>query len=79
MISSQHRPRLVAVVSVLSTAVLAFGQSLLSSSASPWAANIVVPQSRVLGSHPSGAVQVTEVTAGVVILEQVATTTMDIQ
>lgn len=79
MIARPHRPRLVAALSVLSTTVLVYGQSNLSSSISPWAANIVVPQSRVLASHPSSAVQVTEVTAGVVILEQVATTTMDIQ
>lgn len=43
-----------------------------------WAANVIVPQSRVMSSLAS-PVKVTEVTAGVVILEQVATTTMDIQ
>jgi len=73
MIQTHRLSRIVVMISVLSAAVPALGQSLLSSSASPWAANIVVPQSRVLSSHHSAAVQVSEVTAGVVILEQVAT------
>jgi len=40
--------------------------------------NIVMPQSRVAAVRPGQRVQVTAVTVGVVILEQAATTTMDI-
>ena len=43
-----------------------------------WASNIVVPQSRTLSVDASRRVTVTGVKVGVVILEQAATTTMDI-
>jgi len=43
-----------------------------------WSANVVVPQSRPLAARAKGAVQTTAVDVGVVILQQVATTTMDI-
>ena len=44
----------------------------------PLAAHIVVPQARSFGAAATQSVQVTEVNVGVVIVEQVATTTMDI-
>ena len=45
----------------------------------PWASYVVVPQRRVIAVDRVGqAVRITGVTAGVVIVEQVATTTMDI-
>ena len=47
----------------------------------PWASHVVIPQSRVYSSvaRQPAKVQITGVDAGVVILEQVATTTMDIR
>lgn len=42
------------------------------------AANVVVPQRRVFNHSAASPVQITGVEVGVVILEQVATTTMDI-
>ncbi|MCK4340181.1 MAG: VWA domain-containing protein [Phycisphaerae bacterium] len=44
----------------------------------PLAANVIVPQSRAFAVDSSGSVQITGVNVGVVIVEQVATTTMDI-
>lgn len=44
----------------------------------PFAAHIIVPQARSFAAHPAATVQITEVVVGVEILEQVATTTMDI-
>jgi Ca-activated chloride channel homolog len=44
----------------------------------PLAANVIVPQSRAFAWDRHAPVQITEVAVGVVILEQVATTTMDI-
>lgn len=76
--TSRHHPRLIVAI-VLCAAGFAFGQAYLSSSIRPLAGNVIIPQSRVMTSHASPAVKITEVTAGVVILEQVATTTMDIQ
>ncbi|MBN1918054.1 MAG: VWA domain-containing protein [Verrucomicrobia bacterium] len=46
--------------------------------ARPFASNVVVPQSRAFASGATGAVEITAVDVGVVIVEQVATTTMDI-
>ncbi|MCR4315587.1 MAG: VIT domain-containing protein [Planctomycetes bacterium] len=43
-----------------------------------WAANVVVPQSRAFRFDSRAGVEITKVQAGVVIVEQVATTTMDI-
>src|SRR5512142_747058 len=51
--------------------------SVLSSS-SPWAGQVVVPQARTFRMAAADAVEVTCVEAGAVILEQVATTTLDI-
>jgi len=45
----------------------------------PRAANVIVPQSRAFSVHQAGGIEITGVEAGVVILEQVATTTMDIE
>ena len=42
------------------------------------AANVIVPQSRTFGAHGSAMVRVTAVAVGVVVVEQVATTTIDI-
>ncbi len=46
-----------------------------------WSANVVLPQSRAFNPHLAApaAVQIVEVRVGVVVLEQVATTTMDIR
>ncbi|MBI4027096.1 MAG: VWA domain-containing protein [Verrucomicrobia bacterium] len=49
-----------------------------ATSARPPAMNVVVPQARFMAAHPSALVQVTDVEAGVEIVEQVATTTMQI-
>ena len=43
-----------------------------------FAANVIVPQSRILAVDRSQKVEVTDVQVGVVIVEQVATTSMDI-
>ncbi|MDP2897433.1 MAG: VWA domain-containing protein [bacterium] len=48
------------------------------SSLRPFAANIVVPQARSFAADRQSAVEVTVVTVGAVIMEQAATTTMDI-
>jgi Ca-activated chloride channel family protein len=42
------------------------------------ASNVVIPQTRAFSTERRQAVEITEVSVGVVILEQVATTTMDI-
>ena len=42
------------------------------------ASHIIVPQARAFTTHPSGALTITEVNVAVDIIEQVATTTMDI-
>ncbi len=47
--------------------------------AHPLASHIIVPQARSFAPNPAGTVQITEVNVGVEVLEQVATTTMDIQ
>jgi len=44
----------------------------------PLASNVIVPQSRSFSMDRRGAVRITEVTVGVVVLEQMATTTMDV-
>lgn len=46
--------------------------------ARPISANIIVPQSRSFSADSGQQVEITEVKAGVVILEQAATTTMDV-
>ena len=58
----------------------AFGLStrMRHTSIRPLAANIIVPQSRAFHVAAQPQVRVTEVKVGVVILEQVATTTMDV-
>ena len=50
----------------------------LYASARPFASNIIMPQSRVPSRPDAGAVCVTDVTADIVILEQAATTTLEI-
>ena len=47
--------------------------------AHPLASHIIVPQARSFAPNPAGTVQITEVNVGVEVLEQVATTTMDIK
>jgi Ca-activated chloride channel family protein len=44
----------------------------------PLAANVIVPQARAFAAGPATAVEITGVQAGVVIIEQVGTTTLDI-
>jgi Ca-activated chloride channel family protein len=44
----------------------------------PIAPNVIVPQSRAFAAHHRGPVEITDVRVGVVILDQVATTTMEI-
>ena len=44
----------------------------------PLASHIIVPQARAFATHSAGTVTITEVTVAVEILEQVATTTLDI-
>jgi Ca-activated chloride channel family protein len=44
----------------------------------PLAANIIVPQARQASARPARGVEITQVAVGVVVVEQVATTTMDI-
>ena len=46
--------------------------------AHPLAANVIVPQARAFNTNSDQAVEITEINVGVVIVEQVATTTMDI-
>jgi len=54
------------------------GSQSIYSSSRPLAANVIVPQARSFAGGRRAAVEVTEVKVGVVILEQAATTTMDI-
>ena len=66
---------------IVSVAILVAGQSAAQSpylSRRPLPANIIVPQARFFAADRQSAVEVTEVTVGVVIMEQAATTTMDI-
>jgi len=65
---------LVAVFGLVGEAARA--QSVVSDR--PLASNVVVPQTRAFSVDSRGRVEITEVTVGVVILEQTATTTMDI-
>ena len=44
----------------------------------PWASNVILPQSRSFSAGRPSTVRIAGVTVGVVILEQMATTTMDI-
>jgi len=53
------------------------GQALFSSRR-PLASNVIVPQTRAFGVGRRASVEITEVKVGVVILEQAATTTMDV-
>lgn len=45
----------------------------------PLAAHIIVPQSRVISARPQHTIQITEINVGIHILQQVATTTMEIR
>ncbi|MEK7483915.1 MAG: VIT domain-containing protein [Planctomycetota bacterium] len=45
----------------------------------PMASHIIVPQSRVISARPHQTIQITEINIGVNILQQVATTTMEIR
>ncbi|MBI4567204.1 MAG: VWA domain-containing protein [Planctomycetes bacterium] len=47
--------------------------------ARPWASNVILPQARAFDVAARGAVSIQRVTAGVVIIEQAATTTMEIE
>jgi len=62
---------------VVSLAVVVVAQDVRSSLPPP-AANVVVPQRRVFSSVAGGPIRITGVTVGAVIVEQVATTTLDI-
>lgn len=66
---------------IMSLAVILAGQSAAQaphSSVRGFPSHIVVPQARSFAVDRQSAVEVTEVTVGVVIMEQAATTTMDI-
>ena len=70
----------VAILLVLAALVWAAEAAAPSAAVSsrPWASNVIVPQSRAFSTDRQPAVQITGVEVGVVILEQAATTTMDI-
>jgi len=66
---------------LLAALALSWGQAAargVRASARPLASNLIVPQRRVFAVNRRRAVQITEVNVGVAILEQAATTTMDI-
>ena len=73
---------LCAMASLLMIGGFALGQDAASiphhASARPFASNLVVPQSRVIVVARQASVQITGVNATVSILEQVATTTLEI-
>ncbi|MHC4672884.1 MAG: VIT domain-containing protein [Planctomycetota bacterium] len=52
--------------------------ALTSPARAQMAANIIIPQSRAFAVHRQPVVKINQITVGVVILEQVATTTMNI-
>jgi hypothetical protein len=67
---------LFAVAAVL---VAQVGAQVRHASSRPFAANVVVPQARAFApAGRPGRIEITGVSVGVVILEQAATTTMDI-
>ena len=57
---------------------LVVGPAIAQNDMPMWASNLIVPQRRVFDLDCRGQVQITAVTAQVRILEQVATTTMEI-
>ena len=71
------RNQLAAAVAwvLCASATVAWGQV---HHARPWAANVVVPQALSATASRGAAIRVSEVNVGVVVVEQVATTTMDI-
>lgn len=79
MKNSSHPVRLLIIALVLGLAAARAQVSLPPHGhAHPFASHIIVPQSRSFAPNPAATVQITEVVVGVEILEQVATTTMDI-
>ncbi len=68
--------RLAAGLVGLAVAPVAWGQTAVHST--PFAANVIVPQARSFGLQPSSSIDITGVSAKVVILEQVATTTLEV-
>jgi len=90
MRSTRIAVRVLAALAAMLAAGAAQGQVIEHHyyfSGRPWAANIIVPQARAFAVHAASAapqpatrpnIEITAVTVGVVILEQAATTTMDI-
>lgn len=70
--------RLLSTLSLLLSAVPAVSQSVATSQGA-WCANVVLPQARVFHLHPGApALHVTGVRADILIVDGVATTTLDV-
>lgn len=84
MFARARRSRTLVLIAVALAPIALAGGSLApaqTASSRPLAPHVVVPQRRAFAleaGHAARSVEITEVTAGVVILEQVATTTMEI-
>jgi Ca-activated chloride channel family protein len=76
MVSSLPQ-RLVRIAGLLIIAALPV-HAQVSVSARPWAANVIMPQTRAFATVGTPGVEITEVSAEVVLLEQAATTALDV-
>lgn len=72
------RPRLFTLLTVLVAGLSVSAQHVPESSRRAIASNVIVPQSRSFRNGPAAAVEITRVEARVSILEQVATTVIDV-
>ena len=69
----------LAVFALANSEVLLAQHVATSHAHRPWTSNVVIPQSRAFSVRRQATVQIIGVNVGVVIVEQVATTTMDIE
>jgi hypothetical protein len=71
---------ILVIILVYGTAAIEFaaGAPQLERSVRSWAANVIVPQTGAYSMGARCAVRISEIRAGAVIVEQVATTTLEI-
>ncbi len=75
--SASSLSRMIAILTAGLFASSSPGQVSLAA-ARPFASNVIIPQTRSFAMGPTGVVQITQVSAQVAIIEQVATTTLDL-
>lgn len=66
------------LVGVLMATPVLRSQTVAPTAPTHWAGNVIVPQCRAFPTHPGSGVHITQVAADIAILDQVATTTLDI-